>query len=49
MKVQKVYQSQSLGESLPVPAQALPTYKIAKGRATEMQRCPALRTMDGRS
>ena len=29
-------QSQSLGESYPVPAQALPAYKTAKGRATEV-------------
>ena len=39
MKVQKVYllqQSQSLGKSHPVPAQTLPAYKIAKGRATEV-------------
>ena len=39
LKVQMVYhpqQSQSLGESHPVPAQAPPAYKITKGRATEV-------------
>ena len=39
MKVQKVYlpqQSQSLGESHPVPAQTLPVYKNCKSRATEV-------------
>ena len=39
IKVQKVYllqPSQSLGESHPVPAQALPAYKNAQGRATEV-------------
>ena len=39
VKVEKVYlpqQSPSLGESHPVPAQALPTYEIAQGRATEV-------------
>ena len=32
----EVQQSQSLGESHPVPAQTLPAYKIAIGRATEV-------------
>ena len=45
MKVQKVYQSQSLRKSLPVPAQSLTTYKIAKA---EPPRCLALRTRDGK-
>ena len=49
LKVQKVYllqQSQSLGESHPVPAQALPAYKNCK--KAEPQRCLTLTTRDGR-
>ena len=48
MKVQKVYllqQSQSLGESHPVPAQAPPSYK--KLQKAVPPRCLALRTRDG--
>ena len=49
MMVQKVYLPQhpkALGESHPVPAQALPTYENCK--KAEPLRCLSLRTKDGR-
>ena len=49
MKIQKVYrlqQSQSLGESYPVPAQVFPAYKSCR-RQSHRPRCLVLKTRDG--